>query len=564
MDSAPDKLRVLIVDDDNAAQRMLSRLLEKSGFQVEQTGDGAAALEKIQQVCPHFLITDWEMPGLDGLELCRRIRGLSLPQYIYTLIVTARSDADDMILALGAGADDFVTKPIHRTELLARMTAGKRVIELQKRLSDLANRDMLTGLATKGIFRVELDKEWTRASRHHLPLSCAILDLDFFKRINDTYGHPAGDQVLRAVGAAFAKCCRKSDIVCRYGGEEFCALLPETDEGQATIWANRVRQFIGGLEFTSGADRFRITASCGVAQNCEAIETAEELVDHADQALLVAKQSGRDRSVRFSSLDDDADPEHRGPTPATDPFHGALASHVMTSIVAPLKSSETVLQAARFFVFSRVTSAPVVDDHGKLVGIASEKDLLNDMLTRRCWSRPIHEVMKTNVVTYEEKVPVRTVYNFLCRVSIRQVVIVRDGAPVGLISRGTLVRWYSHWLDATGESAPSSKRPGAKVAVDSARASIAKIAVQLSRLAGQFDAGLAEAVENGPVPYIVGGASQMQELINDLLAFSKFADDANFLAAGPLDIDFPMGDESWSPISVAAPAGQFEVTDGRK
>jgi PleD family two-component response regulator len=195
-----EALKVLLVDDDPAMLRLLAKWLEAEGYQVLRAGDGRMAAELIEAERPRLLVTDWEMPNLDGLELCRWVRSQNFGHYIYTVFLTVRSDSTDMLKGLEAGADDFLKKPVDRNELLARIRAGSRVMELEQRLRLLANTDALTGLPTRRVLFDDVQREWGRAERYHNPLSCVMIDIDFFKRINDIHGHQAGDEVLRAVG----------------------------------------------------------------------------------------------------------------------------------------------------------------------------------------------------------------------------------------------------------------------------------------------------------------------------------------------------------------------------
>ena len=219
--------KVLIVDDDAAVLRLLTAIVSSAGYTVDQATNGQRALEVVESECPHFLITDWEMPGMDGLELCRRIRLLDLPHYVYIVLVTGRGGLDNLITGFDSGADDFLTKPVKKAELLARMRCGGRVLEQESRLLTLAHTDMLTSLPTRRVFEDAFSREWHRAHRYNLPLSCVLFDIDFFKKINDVHGHPSGDAVLQKIAQLFRDSCRKSDFICRYGGEEFCAVLPD-------------------------------------------------------------------------------------------------------------------------------------------------------------------------------------------------------------------------------------------------------------------------------------------------------------------------------------------------
>ncbi|MHB1033878.1 MAG: diguanylate cyclase [Pirellulales bacterium] len=518
------ELKVLVVDDDPAILRIITKWLESSGYQVRQAADGRAALAEIERECPYFLVTDWDLPLMDGVELCRAVRQLNLPHYVYTVFLTARTGAGNLIEGLQAGADDFLSKPVQQGELLARLLSGARVLTLEKRLSELARTDALTGLANQRTFYEVFNEEWQRANRYHLPLSSVMLDIDFFKRVNDTHGHPAGDEVLKAVSRVLTVNSRATDLVCRYGGEEFCALLPETTEDAAAIWAERVRTAIAAIVVPINGESLRVTGSLGVAQRREDTVTPAALVDLADQALLLAKRSGRDRVVRFASLDASTAADGSGAGINQDLFHGIVARHVMASPVVCLQQDNPVGPAAELFLHSRLSSAPVVNESGVLVGILSEKDLMGVMLNHGFWNRPIREVMRPNVVCYEEDAPIQTIYDFLCRVTIRRVIVVKDGRPTGAISRASLLRWYSNWAASKGAVVSEESIDLSGVPVAHPRARLRETAQALTTQAVDLEHRIAEDPED-LIPYVVGGASRVQELVTDLLAYSRYANE---------------------------------------
>jgi len=437
--------KVLVCDDDPAMLRLLSRWLQKAGYSTETAEDGEKALEAIELECPDFIITDWEMPGVNGLELCRRVREMVLPHYVYIFFLTVKNDRSEMIAGLEVGADDFLSKPASEAEMLARLRSGARVLELERRLNQMAQTDSLTGLLTQRSFYEALAKEWHRSRRFSLPMSCAMLDLDFFKQINDVHGHPVGDSVLKSVAELLMDACRASDTVSRYGGEEFCILLPETSESDAAAWAERVRQRMASLQIPIGSPQLHISGSFGVAQWRDDTKNSEELVDLADQALLCAKRAGRDRVVRYSSLIDAAGAVPLG-LRQDGLFQGVTARDVMNPLVDCIRQSQTIDQAAQFFLQSGVPSSPVLDDRGDLAGFLSEKDLMAAISSPDCWQRPLKSVMRPNVISYEEDTPIRLIYDFLCRVSIRRVVITRGGRPIGTISRDGLLSWARGWI----------------------------------------------------------------------------------------------------------------------
>lgn len=293
---------VLIVDDFPDMRASLAHLLESAGFRVRTAADGAEALQAAQKECPYFVLTDWRMSPVDGIELCRLLRQETLPHYVYIVLMTANNQADDIAIALNAGADDFVTKPVGRGELLARLHAGARVLELENRLSQLARCDPLTGVLNCRTFYQFLEKEWSRSIRYHHPLSCVIMDIDRFKSVNDTYGHAVGDEVLRGIAQLTDSKCRCPDYVCRWGGDEFYVLLPETDEDGAMCWAERCCSTIAGTQFSVKGHKLSITSSFGVAQREEGMQDPEQLLDHADQALYAAKGAGRHRVISYNAM----------------------------------------------------------------------------------------------------------------------------------------------------------------------------------------------------------------------------------------------------------------------
>jgi two-component system cell cycle response regulator len=520
---------VLLVDDDPAILRILSTWLEKAGYRVRRAGDGELALAAIEAECPDFLVTDWQMPNVNGLELCRRVRQLKLPHYIYILFLSVKSTAAEMIEGLEVGADDFLSKPVYRGELLARLKSGSRVLQLEHRLSQMARTDPLTGLMTRRTFLEVLEKEWQRSKRFHLPLSCVMLDLDFFKRVNDIHGHPAGDSILKAVAALLSDCSRGGDSVCRYGDEEFCAMLPETSEHDAAVWAERVRHRLSSIAILSGGREIRITASFGSTGRHDDTQTATQLVDEAEQALACAKQWGHDRVVRYEMLDEQDDLDLEETDKHGGMFQGITARHVMTPLVTCLREDQTVGEAAEFLLRSRINSTPVINAQGQLVGIVSERDLLGTMVSRDCWNSPVREVMKPNVTCYEEDTPIRTIYKFICRVSIRRVVIVSQGRPTGTISRRTLLRWFANLAVSKGlrEDQPT---PPAAEALDpgrdqpsvGARQRLAETARQLVHRASELQRHFQEDTDD-LTSCVVGGAAGVQELVDDLLAYCHSA-----------------------------------------
>lgn len=297
-------MKILIADDSIVSRHLLEATLRKWGYEVMVACDGAEALELLQREdAPALIILDWMMPGMTGVEVCRRIRQRGREPYIYILLLTSKSQKEDLIEGMDAGADDYITKPFDESELQVRLRAGRRLVDLQaellkarEELREQATRDSLTGLRNRSAILNELTRELARAQRESRPLGVVIVDLDHFKRVNDTYGHLAGDQVLREAARLMQNGIRQYDSIGRYGGEEFLILFPGCYEGDSYAQAERLRKQIGAADTRVNEILLRITASFGVTTALPGQNwTAEALIRKADEALYVAKNSGRNR-----------------------------------------------------------------------------------------------------------------------------------------------------------------------------------------------------------------------------------------------------------------------------
>jgi two-component system, cell cycle response regulator len=290
-------MKILIAEDDPISRRILEATLVKWGYKVMVASDGGEAWEIIQQPeSPNLIISDWMMPRMDGLALCREIRNMEKSEYIYFIILTAKGEKRDIIEGLESGADDFLTKPFNQEEMKCRIQIGERIIKLERRIMELANTDPLTGLLNRRAFMDRMEQEMSRAQRGKKPLSLILADIDFFKSVNDTYGHQIGDLVLKRFTGQLTSSTRPYDFLGRYGGEEFVVCLPGTDGLQAASVAERMRRQIEDMEIMLPDDlrSIRITASFGVA--CYSIGSGKNvdlLIKRADDALYLAKNKGR-------------------------------------------------------------------------------------------------------------------------------------------------------------------------------------------------------------------------------------------------------------------------------
>jgi diguanylate cyclase (GGDEF)-like protein len=274
--------------------------LTRLGHVAVLCSNGTAALDALTGAAPpQMAILDWMMPGLDGLEVCRGIRAAS-ESYVYIMLVSARGTRADVIEALEGEVDDYLPKPFDLTELRLRLRAGERVLAMQERLLNIqaalshqARHDALTGLLNRGAVLEQLERELNRAQRAGAPLSVMIADVDRFKVINDRYGHPVGDAVLREASQRMQSALRSFDIIGRYGGEEYLIIAPDTDLVGGLAAAERVRQALATKRIRVGDLDLVTTVSIGLACSERGLETPGELVDAADAALYRAKDVGR-------------------------------------------------------------------------------------------------------------------------------------------------------------------------------------------------------------------------------------------------------------------------------
>jgi two-component system chemotaxis response regulator CheY len=304
-------MKILIAEDQAPAALFLRRTLERMGHQPLVVSDGEAAWNAVREQSIPLVISDWVMPRMDGLELCRRVRARTSAEgcpYTYVILLTSKDSRQDKLDGLRAGADDFLTKPPDPDELAIRLEIAARILKVHEdldrrnaQLAQLAAVDELTGAKNRRRFGEDLEMLFALATRQRTPLSLVMLDVDHFKPYNDEFGHPAGDEVLRTVVRTIRDGVREQDVVARYGGEEFVVLLPSTSAEAAMILAERLRALIEAIPWPKRP----VTASLGVATTGSDILASSALVEAADQALYRSKRAGRNRvSCHLGPLED--------------------------------------------------------------------------------------------------------------------------------------------------------------------------------------------------------------------------------------------------------------------
>jgi len=317
-------MRILVAEDDNISRILLTRCLEQQGHQCLLATDGAEAWLLLQDNQFDVVVTDWMMPELDGIELVKRLRSAEQQHYTYVMLLTALSKKEDFVAGMEAGADDYLTKPLDRDALKAKLVAAQRIVSLHRRMAEQAaelerlNRvlyetgrvDKLTGISNRQRMEEDLASIHSRMERYGHSYCLALVDIDFFKKYNDTYGHGQGDVCLRSVAQCLRGQARTGDEVYRYGGEEFLIVFPEQTADRGAIAMERIRGAVEAMAIPhegKGPGEV-VTISGGVTVMESGQErTLQQVCDDADKALYQAKKQGRNRIVFFDMESDTGD-----------------------------------------------------------------------------------------------------------------------------------------------------------------------------------------------------------------------------------------------------------------
>lgn len=307
-------LRILIAEDDAVSRKILEAYLKKWGHDVVATKDGAEAWDQLQRDdAPRLAVLDWMMPEMDGVQVCARVRGRDNAPFTYLLLLTAKGETDDIVTALDSGADDYLTKPYNASELRSRIGAGERIVRLHEELESanaalkrLSQTDFLTQVSNRSAIVHRLEEELSRSARTNAPLAVFMLDIDHFKKINDTHGHAAGDAVLIEVARRLKEQCRTYDATGRYGGEEFVVVAPGPHRDEIDTVGERIRDAIAHAPIMAEGVSVPVTASIGGIWIAPGATASVDLVlKRADELLYQAKHAGRNRLIS-AALNEDA------------------------------------------------------------------------------------------------------------------------------------------------------------------------------------------------------------------------------------------------------------------
>jgi diguanylate cyclase (GGDEF)-like protein len=302
MDAFSQPVKILAVDDSAVSRKLVEHSLLGDRYSVVFAKDGREALELFAEHRPAVVITDWDMPDIGGLELCKRIRREFQGSYSHLILLSGNTDKEHVVEGL-AGADDYLTKPFHAGELVARVEVGCRIVELHRQiqaknrlLEEMALTDSLTSLPNRRALDIWAPRQLSAAGRHGFPVWVVLADLDLFKKVNDAFGHDAGDTVLKSFAQILAANTRQSDICARLGGEEFLLMITHADKKNTKMVVERIRHQFESQKFTFGNSTITVTASFGIAGFCVTKPPdLNALVCRADAALYAAKNNGRNR-----------------------------------------------------------------------------------------------------------------------------------------------------------------------------------------------------------------------------------------------------------------------------
>ncbi|MEX2173620.1 MAG: diguanylate cyclase [Pirellulaceae bacterium] len=424
---------ILIVSSDRETLRRLSRFVEVFGYDVRQAANPAQALAAAEAAHPDFLLVDAADGEQADLALCRQIRKLSPQAYTYSLLLTDQSEVAGLTEALEAGFDDFLTQPVVFGELLARVRAGARVIEFERRLGEQTGLDHVTGLPAKSAIVTKLHRRLEDAQAEGGWL--AILDLDYFSRVARCHGRPAGESLLKQVAEVIRDCCGEAAYAASLGEDRLAVLGFQGDVEAAVAWANETLPALAGHEFSVAGLPIQITASCGVT-DLHPGDTIETVLARAERATQLAKGSGRGTVATSQEVDRETD-QWAAMAAGGELFANTLARDVMTPCALLLHLDETIEQAHALMELTRLSAIPVVDSEGKLAGVVTAAQLQEVKAKSKPRGgssvRLLRHVVTTDVAKFDELTPLAELMEFFTGEAAPLAVVVRDRRPKGLV-----------------------------------------------------------------------------------------------------------------------------------
>ncbi len=426
--------KILVVSEDRGILRALSRFLRVFGYEADEAADADQAIAAWEARRPDFLLIDGPAAFQRSLQQCMSTQVMGETQKIFTLLLTDRKGTDEAAASLAAGIDDFLAKPFDYGELLARLQAGARTLEFERRLQGQSTTHALTGCLTRSALIRRLRDVIASPEHADRWCACVVLDLDFFRRVNHLYGDAAGDQLLRSVAEKLKEHCREGQPLACFGADRFAAFSIGMTESEAGSWAEQIRQSLAATEFASGDAVLRITASFGVAAAKGQSQRAEDLLAAACEALGFAKSSGRDGVARYREYVEDSRAWVDLATPGRL-FERTLARDVMMPCPVSVSTEDSVLVAAAAFRRTQLAAVPVVDDQGKLVGLLPEERVFDELSDEQLRTATVGETMIAHPSHFDEQDRFTALLDFFSRPGHAAAVVTHRGRPTGLVTR---------------------------------------------------------------------------------------------------------------------------------
>lgn len=442
--TSENAITVLVVEDDPMDRQAFERALDQSALEFKlleaATLEGGVANLKASLV--DVVVLDLGLPDGEGLSNLSSIQ--EADPRVPVVILSGRVDEQIALEAVKAGAQDFISKANLSTESAVRVISyaiERKLTETRLRegvseLQHAAQVDPLTSLLNRRAFMQHLGRVEQKSRSERAVVSCAMLDIDFFKHVNDTYGHAAGDEALKTVASLLLHESRAGDLVCRYGGEEFCVILTETDERAAYAWADRVRKTLLNMVAHTERCDLQLTVSLGVAQSTRMTESLTEIVDQADQALLASKQGGRNRVTTYSEVLHSREEVVEVAEADRDEMTLGELTYRPVSCLLP---TDDIGHAADRLLSLKVQALPVVDDAGRFIGLVSEKELLQAVPEDGQWRGVVDQIVDRTAMGFPSDASVSFVREFMSRTQTAQVVVVSERRPIGILSRADLL-----------------------------------------------------------------------------------------------------------------------------
>ncbi|MGO9111795.1 MAG: diguanylate cyclase domain-containing protein [Thermoguttaceae bacterium] len=451
-------ISVLLVSEDRGLLRCLRKLLDICGCEVYQVGALQQAPAALESVSPDFLILDAQSGLDDALEISRSQSARRARGEVYTLLLARSPAVNEIYKALEAGVDDFLTKPVVYCELLARLRAGARELELERRLGEHSGVDSLTGLPNRRALESRLNRQLSADVGKSPFVACVLMEVDFFQGVGHQFGRHACEMFLRGVATKLQELTGETAFLASLGAGRFAFLPSKVADEEATAWAECLRQDWAESEILVGERRLQFTASFGVA-GADGAVTANEILGRSAEALDLARASGGDCVMRYGQFDDKDEAWSTFAAPGRL-FEGAVARDVMTPLPGVLRAEELASEALLLLRRGRLAALPAVDEDGKLLGIVTENCIGEDLSARGMASVTVGQVMKHDVACLDENASFAELVESFAQDATAPIVITYGGRPTGLAVPENLVvlgrKLTKEDLAATGPYSPMS------------------------------------------------------------------------------------------------------------